>query len=173
MTVVLIHGFTGSPAEMGLLADAFHSAGYSVEVPLLAGHGTALNDLMSVGTPQWIDPLDALISRLLAAGQMVVIGGLSLGSILALQLAFRYPEIRPYCFMRRPFAAEIHAAFWRLFSPGLRNLCQSRLLTLWIRELLIISGLTTVIPFLRVRECSISSPVHASSSRRFISPCWR
>ncbi len=94
VTVVLIHGFTGSPAEMGLLADAFHSAGYSVEVPLLAGHGTALNDLMSVGTPQWIDPLDALISRLLAAGQMVVIGGLSLGSILALQLAFRYPEIK-------------------------------------------------------------------------------
>ena len=94
MTVVLIHGFTGSPSEMQLLAQALNSEGYGVEVPLLMGHGTQLTDLMGVHPQQWIDPLDALITRLLSEGQRVVVGGLSLGSILSLQLALRYPQIK-------------------------------------------------------------------------------
>jgi len=32
VTVLLVHGFTGSPAEMTLLAEALHRQGYSVEV---------------------------------------------------------------------------------------------------------------------------------------------
>jgi len=94
ITVVLIHGFTGSPAEMELLAAAFNAAGHGVEVPLLVGHGTTLSDLMEVQPQQWIDSLDALITRLLAEGQSVVLAGLSLGSILSLQLALRYPQIK-------------------------------------------------------------------------------
>jgi carboxylesterase len=35
-----------------------------------------------------------LITRLLSEGQKVVVGGLSLGSILSLQLALRYPQIK-------------------------------------------------------------------------------
>ena len=94
MTVVLIHGFTGSPSELKLLAEALNAEGYGVEVPLLAGHGTNLKDLMGVHPQQWIDPLDVLIARLLSEGQRVVVGGLSLGSILGLQLALRYPQIK-------------------------------------------------------------------------------
>ena len=94
MTVVLIHGFTGSPSELKLLAEALNAEGYGVEVPLLVGHGTNLKDLMGVYPQQWIDPLDALIARLLSEGQRVVVGGLSLGSILGLQLALRYPQIK-------------------------------------------------------------------------------
>ena len=94
MTVVLIHGFTGSPSEMKLLAEALNAEGYGVEVPLLVGHGTNLKDLMGVHPQQWIDPLDVLIARLLSEGQRVVVGGLSLGSILGLQLALRYPQIK-------------------------------------------------------------------------------
>ena len=94
MTVVLIHGFTGSPPEMKLLAEAFNAEGYDVQVPLLVGHGTTLSDLMEVHPQQWIDPLDALITRLLSEGQKVVLAGLSLGSILSLQLALRYPQIK-------------------------------------------------------------------------------
>ena len=94
MTVVLIHGFTGSPSELKLLAEALNAEGYGVEVPLLVGHGTNLKDLMGVHPQQWIDPLDVLIARLLSEGKRVVVGGLSLGSILGLQLALRYPQIK-------------------------------------------------------------------------------
>ena len=94
VTVVLIHGFTGSPSEMHLLAESLNAEGYGIEVPLLAGHGTTLKDLMEVHPQQWIAPLDALITRLLSEGQSVVVGCLSLGSILSLQLALRYPQIK-------------------------------------------------------------------------------
>ena len=63
VTVVLIHGFTGSPPEMQLLAESLNAEGYGIEVPLLEGHGTNLNDLMGVHLQQWIDPLDTLITR--------------------------------------------------------------------------------------------------------------
>ena len=79
---------------MELLAAAFNAEGYGVEVPLLVGHGTTLSDLMEVQPQQWIDPLDALITSLLSEGQSVVLAGLSLGSILCLQLALRYPQIK-------------------------------------------------------------------------------
>ena len=79
---------------MQLLAAAFNAEGYGVEVPLLVGHGTTLSDLMEVQPQQWIDPLDALITRLLSEGQSVVLAGLSLGSILSLQLVLRYPQIK-------------------------------------------------------------------------------
>ena len=93
-TVVLIHGYTGSPAEMGLLADSLQHEGYGVECPLLAGHGTCLEDLMPVEPDQWLKQLEAVVDRLQHQGQSVVVGGLSLGAILALQVARRRPSIQ-------------------------------------------------------------------------------
>ena len=83
MTVVLVHGFTGSPAELRLLAHALHAQGFGVEAPLLAGHGTQLDDLMEIEPRQWLEQIDALVVRLRKQGQRVVVAGLSLGSILA------------------------------------------------------------------------------------------
>src|SRR3989338_4875599 len=37
--VLLIHGFTATPAVMGFLKDQFEKAGFVTESPLLAGHG--------------------------------------------------------------------------------------------------------------------------------------
>ena len=131
---------------MQLLAESLNAEGYGIEVPLLEGHGTTLNDLMGVHLLQWIDPLDALITRLLSEGQSVVLGGLSL--------------------------AEIHAAFWPLCSSASRNLCQSRPLISLIQARLSGFGLTTVTPLRPVLVCSISSLARVSSSPRFSNRCW-
>lgn len=93
VTVILLHGFTGSPAEMRLLAHALNARGYGVETPLLAGHGTRLDDLMKIEPHQWLEQIDALVQRLHDQGQRVVVAGLSLGSILALQAGLRHPEV--------------------------------------------------------------------------------
>ena len=122
VTVVLIHGFTGSPSELKLLAESLNAEGYGVEVPLLVGHGTTLQDLMGVVPQQWIDPLDALITRLLAAGQKVVVGGLSLGSILTLQLALRYPQIEALLLYSPPIRSGDPRRF---FAPLLVRFTQS------------------------------------------------
>ena len=93
ITVVLLHGFTGAPAELSLLAEALHEQGYGVEAPLLVGHGTCLEDLMPVQPRQWLEQIDGVIDRLLAQGQRVVVAGLSLGSILAIQAGMRCPRV--------------------------------------------------------------------------------
>ena len=93
VTLVLLHGYAGSPAELSLLAEAFHARGFGVEAPLLAGHGTCLDDLMPVQPIQWLEQIDDVVDRLLDQGQRVVVAGLSLGSILALQAGMRRSSV--------------------------------------------------------------------------------
>ncbi|QNJ22155.1 putative carboxylesterase [Synechococcus sp. MIT S9220] len=93
ITVVLLHGYTGAPAELFLLAEALHAQGFGVEAPLLVGHGTCLEDLMPVQPHQWLEQVDGVVDRLLDQGQRVVVAGLSLGSILAIQAGMRRPRV--------------------------------------------------------------------------------
>ena len=93
ITVVLLHGYTGAPAELSLLAEELHAQGFGVEAPLLVGHGTCLEDLMPVKPHQWLEQVDGVVDRLLDQGQRVVVAGLSLGSILAIQAGLRRPDI--------------------------------------------------------------------------------
>ena len=93
ITVVLLHGYTGAPAELSFLAEALHAQGFGVEAPLLVGHGTCLEDLMPVQPQQWLEQIDGVVDRLLEQGQRVVVAGLSLGSILAIQAGMRRPDV--------------------------------------------------------------------------------
>ena len=52
--VLLVHGFTGSPASMKPWAQALADEGYAVEVPLLPGHGTRWQDLNKVTWADWM-----------------------------------------------------------------------------------------------------------------------
>ena len=93
ITVVLLHGYTGAPAELSQLAEALHAQGFGVEAPLLVGHGTCLEDLMPVQPIQWLEQIDGVVDRLFNQGQRVVVAGLSLGSILAIQAGMRRPDV--------------------------------------------------------------------------------
>ena len=44
--VLVLHGFTGSPFSVRALAEAMANAGHSVEMPLLPGHGTVVEDMI-------------------------------------------------------------------------------------------------------------------------------
>jgi carboxylesterase len=84
--VVLIHGFTGTPAHFRLLAPVLNRAGYTVVVPLLAGHGTNLADMAGAGAADWLASARAAVAE--AAGhRRVHLGGLSLGGLLSIVLA--------------------------------------------------------------------------------------
>ena len=93
ITVVLLHGYTGAPAELSQLAEALNAQGFGVEAPLLVGHGTCLEDLMPVQPIQWLEQIDGVVDRLFNQGQRVVVAGLSLGSILAIQAGMRRPDV--------------------------------------------------------------------------------
>lgn len=91
--VVLSHGFTATTAEVRLLAQRLHAAGYTVAGPLLPGHGTTPEDLNSRRWPEWVAALEAAYLSLAARCRRVFVGGESMGGVLALQVASRHPEI--------------------------------------------------------------------------------
>ncbi len=85
--VLLLHGFSGSPASMRPWANHLAGHGYAVEVPLLPGHGTRWQDLNRVSWTDWYAAAEAALDRLLADCDRVVVGALSMGGSVALRLA--------------------------------------------------------------------------------------
>ena len=91
--VLVLHGFTGNPQSMRPLADAFAAAGYGVEMPLLAGHGTRVEDMLDTNWVDWSSDAEAALQRLTARSERVVVAGLSMGGSLTCWLATRHPEL--------------------------------------------------------------------------------
>jgi carboxylesterase len=93
--VLLLHGLTGTPTELGYLAYHLrHRGGHSVRVPRLANHGQPLGVLART---KWQELLASARSAFLDARRdararnlPLVVGGLSLGAVLALMLAAEF-----------------------------------------------------------------------------------
>jgi len=91
--VLVLHGFTGNPQSMRPLAEAVAAAGYTVDLPLLAGHGTAVEDMLPTRWEDWTGGAEAAYRALAARCDTVVVTGLSMGGALACWLAEHHPEI--------------------------------------------------------------------------------
>jgi len=91
--VLVLHGFTGNPQSMRSLAEAFAAAGYTVELPLLPGHGTRLQDMVPTRWSDWSVGAESAYNALAARCEHVVVAGLSMGGTLTVWLATRHPEI--------------------------------------------------------------------------------
>jgi carboxylesterase len=89
--VLLCHGFTGSPASMRPWAEHLAAAGYSVEVPLLPGHGTSWAAANDTTWHDWFGAVEAALTGMVARCRAVVVAGLSMGGCLALRLAEVHP----------------------------------------------------------------------------------
>lgn len=83
--VLLVHGFTGGPEAMRAWGQALATAGASVTIPLLSGHGTTVADLARTSAGSWrTDVQQALDGLLDGRFDHIAVGGLSLGGTLAL-----------------------------------------------------------------------------------------
>ena len=91
--VLLIHGFTGSPPEMRLIGDYLHQQGCTVSGPLLPGHGTTVEDMNRCRWIEWTGHAEGALAELQVRCETVFVGGLSMGSLLALYLAAHHPEL--------------------------------------------------------------------------------
>jgi carboxylesterase len=91
--VLVCHGFTGNPQSMRPLAEAFAGAGFTVELPLLPGHGTHLDDMHETSWADWSAAAEASFTELASRCRAVVVAGLSMGGTLATWLASRHPEV--------------------------------------------------------------------------------
>lgn len=94
--VMLLHGLTGSPTELGYVAYHLQYRGrFPVRCPRLVNHGQPLSILAQTTSAQLYESARSafLEAREEARGRNVplVIGGLSLGAILCLMLASEFP----------------------------------------------------------------------------------
>lgn len=104
--VLLLHGFSGSPASMRPWAESLHARGYAVEVPLLPGHGTRWQDLNAVSWTSWYDTASAALDRLLATCEAVVVTSLSMGGSVALRLGEERPADVAGIVLVNPFVSS-------------------------------------------------------------------
>jgi carboxylesterase len=90
---LVLHGFTGCPQSMRGLAQAFAAAGFAVELPLLPGHGTTVDDMLTTSWLDWSGCVELAFNELAVRCDKVVVAGLSMGGSLAVWLAAHHPEI--------------------------------------------------------------------------------
>lgn len=79
---LVIHGFTGNPGSMRGIAEALAAAGFSIEMPLLPGHGTVVDDMIPTTFADWLGEAEDAYHRLAQRCEKIVIVGLSMGGAL-------------------------------------------------------------------------------------------
>jgi carboxylesterase len=118
--VLCLHGLTGTPFEVRPLGEGLASTGYSVEAPLLAGHGRDVAALAATGASDWLRSAEqAFLALGERTGRRVAVVGFSMGGLLALQLARAHPD--------RVAALVVMSAPLRLRpfqARGIRLLCR-------------------------------------------------
>jgi carboxylesterase len=116
--VLMVHGFTGSPASMRPIGEWLAEHGLAVEGVRLPGHGTEVEDLRGRRWTEWVDEaargLDALSDR----ARTVVVFGQSMGGAVVLALAASRPHqvhgialANPYVFDARQAVGSIGGRF--------------------------------------------------------------
>ena len=89
--VLLIHGFTGTPAHLRPLGEALHKEGYTVLGVCLSGHGTTIEDMERFRWSDWLRDVRDGFHRLAATCDEIYVAGLSMGGVLSLILAQEQP----------------------------------------------------------------------------------
>lgn len=92
--VLVLHGFTGNPQSMRPLAERLAADGFTVDLPLLPGHGTDVADMVPTRWADWWGAADDAYRVLEARCTSVGVVGLSMGGTLTCALAAAHPEIR-------------------------------------------------------------------------------
>lgn len=92
--ILLFHGFTATTVEVRPLAEYLNQAGYTINAPLLPGHGTSPEDMLKVHWQDWISCAERALKELANQCENVIVAGESMGGLLSLYLASQHTSIR-------------------------------------------------------------------------------
>ncbi len=89
--VLVLHGFTSSLRTVDGLLPHLEAAGIPYRMPLLRGHGTRWEDLRGVTAEDWYADAESALMDLSKEVDAVAVVGLSMGGLVALELAMNHP----------------------------------------------------------------------------------
>lgn len=92
---VLIHGFTGSPRDIEIIAEHLKNKGFEVSTPILAGHSIDMNrwEMSKFTWSDWIASAETALKALSEKNdyEELYLVGYSMGGVIAAHLATKYP----------------------------------------------------------------------------------
>ncbi|MEG0471146.1 MAG: carboxylesterase [Solibacillus sp.] len=90
--VLLLHGFTGSSADVRILGRFLEKNGYTSHAPHYKGHGVPPEELIVTSPEDWWQDVRNGYETLRQAGyEEIAVAGLSLGGVFSLKLALQQP----------------------------------------------------------------------------------
>ena len=163
MAMLMLHGFTSTPQSVRHVALAVHAgSGITVDAPLLAGHGTTPEDLATTGHRDWLASAETAFERLSADHDHIVVGGLSLGGTIALNIAARhagrvagvavinastglYPPEAVAPLFDREGSAMLPGIGSEIADFTQREICYDRIPAATLRERIVLTGATAAL----------------------------
>ena len=103
--VLLLHGFTGTTADVRMLGRHLQKKGYTCHAPLYKGHGVPPEELVHTGPDDWWKNVEEGYQFLKDQGyDEIAVAGLSLGGVFSLKIGYTLPikGIVPMCAPMRP-----------------------------------------------------------------------
>jgi carboxylesterase len=90
--ILIIHGFTATLESISALCEPVKALGVPFRMPLLAGHGASSPEaLCGVKWELWLQDADRAFQELAREADQIIVIGHSMGALIALNLAVRYP----------------------------------------------------------------------------------
>ncbi len=88
----LLHGYTGSPTDFNLLGKYLNKRfNANVKIIRLRGHGERIENLKGLRYKDFLFQSEKELKKEIDRGMEIILGGISMGSFMALQLASKYP----------------------------------------------------------------------------------
>lgn len=91
--VLVLHGFTGHLQTVEGIKPYLNKHHLKYSIPVLRGHGTQFRDLNGVTYKDWVADAEGALVELAKTVDKVVVVGLSMGGLMALDLGIHYPDL--------------------------------------------------------------------------------
>lgn len=93
VAILCLHGFTATTVEVRKIASYFSEQGYTTRGPLLPGHGTTACEMNRTTWRDWLSSAEKALLELMKEYEKVFILGESMGGLVTLYLASKYPSL--------------------------------------------------------------------------------
>ncbi len=110
--VLLLHGFTGTTADVRMLGRYLQKQGYTCHAPLYDGHGVPPEELLQTGPEDWWGNVRKGYEFLQENGyDEIAVAGLSLGGVFSLKIGYTLP-IKGIVTMCAPMLAKTEESMY-------------------------------------------------------------